>query len=139
MISSDDPYDELIAFCKKNAKKLIFSHLNVNSLSSKFVEIHEILTKGVSNMFFLLETKLDDSYPYGQFEIDTFVTHRIDRNAHGGGLLCYVRQTIPHKSTPDIAININGVESIVIQVKTNIRNSFFIHIYINIQMFNFIV
>ena len=128
MISSDDPYDELIAFCKKNAKKLIFSHLNVNSLSSKFVEIHEILTKGVSDMFFLSETKLDDSYPYGQFEIDTFVTHRIDRNAHGGGLLCYVRQTIPHKSRPDIAININGVESIVIQVKANIRNSFFIQI-----------
>ena len=35
-------------------------------------------------MFFLSETKLDDSYPYGQFEIDTFVTHRIDRNTDGG-------------------------------------------------------
>ena len=79
-------------------------------------------------MFFLSETKFDDSYPYGQLDIDTLVTHRIDRNAHLGGLLCYVKQKIPHRNISDIAINSDGIESILIQVKTNSRNSFFIHI-----------
>ena len=31
ILSLEDPHDELNAFCKKNADKLIFSHLNVNS------------------------------------------------------------------------------------------------------------
>ena len=61
--------------------------------------------------------------------LNTFVTHRVDRNAHGGGLLCYVKQNIPHKNRSDLAINSDGIESVVIQVKTNIRNSFFTHIY----------
>ena len=37
----DDPYEQLSTFSKENFKKIIFSHLNVNSLSTKFMEIHK--------------------------------------------------------------------------------------------------
>ena len=126
----EDPYKQLSNFSKKNSKRMIFSHMNINSLAPKFIEIQDILVKGFSDIFFISETKLDDSFPNAQFHVPSFSTHRIDRNAHGGGLLCYVKETIPHKSRPDIAINKNGIESLVIQIKDNNINNFFLHIYI---------
>ena len=44
-------------------------------------------------------------------------------------LLCYVKETIPHKNRSDIAVNVDGIERIVIQVKSNSSNIIFIHIY----------
>ena len=125
----DDPYIQLSKFSKDNSRKIIFSHLNVNSLSRKFMEIHEILQLNLTDMFFLSETKLDNSFPNAQFNASPFIIHRLDRNAHGGGLLVYVRETSPHKFRSDIAINMNGIESIVIQVKTNKINMMFLHLY----------
>ena len=44
------------------------------------------------------ETKLDESFPIGQFIIDVFgVPYRVDRNGLGGGLLLFVREDIPSK------------------------------------------
>ena len=138
--TQEDPYTQLSNFCKKNSKRMIFSHMNINSLATKFLEIHDILIKGFSDIFFVSETKLDSSFPNAQFHVPSFSTHRIDRNAHGGGLLCYVKDTIPHKSRPDIAINKNGIESLVIQIKDNNINNFFLHIYkppnVNVNILN---
>ena len=126
---TEDPNEDLTKFSKINAKNMVFSHLNVNSLSNKFMEIHNILHKGLSDILFLSETKLDSSYPNAQFNVKQFSIHRVDRNAHGGGLVCYVKETIPHRNRADISINDNGIESIVIQIKTSSRNMFFLHIY----------
>ena len=42
------------------------------------------------------ETKLDDSFPMGQFLIDNFSEPiRLDRNKNGGGILPYIREDIP--------------------------------------------
>ena len=128
-LDSTNPFEQLTDFSKNNSKKMIFSHLNINSLQSKFIEVHEILHKGLSDMLFLSETKLDSSYPNAQFHVMSFITHRLDRNSHGGGLICYVKDTIPHKNRPDIAVNVEGIESIVIHVKSNSSNIFFIHVY----------
>ena len=84
--------EDLSKFSKNNAKNMIFSHLNVNSLSCKFMEIHELLVKGHSDILFLSETKLDMSFPNAQFHIDKFLSHRLDRNLHGGGLMCSVKE-----------------------------------------------
>ena len=44
------------------------------------------------------ETKIDDSFPKGQFLIKGFSEpFRLDRNAYGGGLLFYIREDIPAK------------------------------------------
>ena len=44
------------------------------------------------------ETKLDESFPIGQFLIDgCSVPFRLDRNKNGGGILLYVREDIPSK------------------------------------------
>ena len=44
------------------------------------------------------ETKIDGSFPKGQFQIKDFSDpFRVDRNTHGGGILFYAREDIPVK------------------------------------------
>ena len=70
-----------------NINKLIFGHLNVNSLRNKF-DIHNEQIKGSIDIFMVFETKLDDSFPEGQFLIKAFhSTFRFDRNRNGGGIM----------------------------------------------------
>ena len=81
----------------KNANRLIIGHLNVNSLRNKF-EMLEELIKDKIDIFLISETKLDSSFPSGQFVIKGYSTpFRLDRNQNGGGLLLYVREDIPCK------------------------------------------
>ena len=44
------------------------------------------------------ETKLDDSFPDGQFFLDGFETpFRLDQNRNGGGIMLFIRNDIPAK------------------------------------------
>ena len=44
------------------------------------------------------ETKLDDTFPVGQFYIDGYATtYRFDRISRGGRILLYIREDIPSK------------------------------------------
>ena len=44
------------------------------------------------------ETKLDSSFPEGQFLIKGYnAPYRMDRNSHGGGIMLYVREDITSK------------------------------------------
>ena len=80
-----------------NVNKLIFGHLNINSLRNKFDLLYEQI-KGSIGIFMISETKLDDSFPQGQFLIEGFHSpFRFDRNKTGGGILLYVREDIPAK------------------------------------------
>ena len=56
----------------------------------------EVLIKDKIDIFLISETKLDSSFPSGQFVIKGYSTpFRLDRNQNGGGLLLYVREDIP--------------------------------------------
>ena len=78
----------------KNLHNVIVGLLNVNSIASKFDAIKCFIPGNIDVMIFC-ETKLDDSYPTGQFLMDGFKKpFRLDRNAHGGGLLIYIRTDI---------------------------------------------
>ena len=44
------------------------------------------------------ETKLDDTFPVGQFYIDGYLTpYRFDRTSRGCGILLYIREDIPSR------------------------------------------
>ena len=74
-----------------NINRLVFGHLNINSLSTEFDFLCEQI-KGSIDVFMISESKLDDSFPRGQFLIDGFHTSfRFDRNKNGRGMLLYVR------------------------------------------------
>ena len=74
---------------KDNLNKLIFAHLNINSIRNKF----ELL---------------------GQFLIEGFCTpYRLDCNSKGGGILLYVREDIPSNL---ITMDISPIESFYVEL-----------------------
>ena len=92
--------DYLSSFRKSNLNRLIFAHLNINSIRNKFDQLVNGI-KGNIDILMISETKLDDSFPSMQFLIEGFgPPFRSDRNSHGGGILVYVREDIPCKLIP---------------------------------------
>ena len=80
-----------------NINRLVFGHLNINSLQTKFDFLCGKI-KGPIDVFVITESKLDDIFPHGQFLFDRFHTlFRFDYNKNEGGILLYVREGIPAK------------------------------------------
>ena len=103
---------------KENGVKI--AHLNINFLYNKFEGL-KLFIQDKIDVLVLSETKLDDTYMSNQFQIEGFsIPFRADRNAHGGGLLLYVRDEIPCKilTNQDLPSN---VEAILIEL--NLKNS----------------
>ena len=71
----------------KNLNKIIIGHLNINSLRNKF-DFLVTQVKGSIDILMISETKLDESFPIGQFLMDGYRDpFRLDRNENGGGIL----------------------------------------------------
>ena len=64
------------------------------------------------------ETKVDDSFPDGQFFLDGFGTpFRLDRNGNGGGIMLFTRNDIPAKV---VSTDGRPIESFYVEL--NFRN-----------------
>ena len=58
--------------------------------------LKEIISKNI-DVLLLSETKLDESFPINQFQIDGYKTIRKDRNQLGGGICLYINENIASK------------------------------------------
>ena len=100
---------------RANTNKLVFAHININSLRNKF-ELLVDQVNGNIDVLTISETKIDDSFPLGK--IGGFSKpYRLDRDSLGGGILLYVREDIPS--------NLLGVETKPIEafyVEINLHN-----------------
>ena len=93
-----DCTNTLTSLRKDNLNKLIFAHLNINSIRNKFDNLSKLI-RGKVDILLISETKIDDSFPEGQFVIDGFSKpYRLDRNCDGGGLMLFIREDIPSNS-----------------------------------------
>ena len=90
--------DESIIFKKKG---LHFAHLNCNSLLSKIDEIRQFSLDFKPHVLCLSETKIDSSVTHAEVEIDGYSIIRRDRNRHGGGVDCYVNNSIHYNERDD--------------------------------------
>ena len=64
------------------------------------------------------ETKIDGSFPIGQFLLSGYSTpFQLDGNAHGGGILLYVREDIPSNI---LLVEENLIEGFFLEI--NLRN-----------------
>ena len=81
---------------KQYKDKTILGQLNINSLRNKFSVVKDIIENNF-DIFLISETKIDDSFPANQFKIQGFNQYRLDRNCFGGGLLLYIKSSIPSK------------------------------------------
>ena len=94
---TDDPKENLKNLRLKNVNRLICAQLNINSIRNKFNSLVDIINNN-TDILIISETKLDPSFPNGQFHIHGFAEpYRFDRNGNGGGILLYIREDIPSK------------------------------------------
>ena len=95
-----------------NLNKLIFAYLNINSIRNKSGSLADII-KDNTDILMIPETKVDNSFPDGQFFLDGFGTpFRLDRHRNGGDIVLFIRNDIPAKviSTDDRPIESFYVE-----------------------------
>ena len=97
---------------KKNLKRIILGHLNINSNQKQVWQVDQI--NGNVDIMFISETKLDQSFPNGQFKIPGYALPcRLDRNQFGGGIMVFVKEDMPshvlslNKSIDSLFIELN--------------------------------
>ena len=82
---------------KSDTFRVIISHINIDSVRNKFEPLKKMAQDNI-DILLVSETKLDDTFPIGQFYIDGFATpYHFDRTLQGGGILLYIREDIPSK------------------------------------------
>ena len=111
--------ESLKAIRKRNLNRIVVAHLNINSLRNKF---DYLIKKIMGNIDILMisETKLDNSFPIGQFLINGYSEpFRIDRNSQGGGIILYVREDIPSKL---VAIETSPTEGFSVEINLRKKN-----------------
>ena len=69
------------------------------------------------DVLMVAETKIDHSFPKGQFFIQGYSEpFRLDRNSNGGGLLVYVKEDIPSKQLKSFKFE-DDIECIGFEIK----------------------
>ena len=77
------------------SNKLIFAHININSNRNKFDFLSNQM-KGDIDVSMVFKTKIDISFPIGNFVIDAFSTpYWLDHDSKGGGITLYFRGDVP--------------------------------------------
>ena len=104
----------------KNSNRLVFGNLNINAINNKFEQFKHMIKNSV-DVLVATETKLDSSFPNGQFSIDGFARpFRRDRNKNGGGVMIFVRYHIP---TKEIKIKFLPSDIECLFIELNIRKT----------------
>ena len=110
-VNVDDPTTALKVLKSNNADRPVIAHLNINFLEPKFEALKSLIKDNI-DILMISETKLDDTFPSGQFFIEGYAKPlRLDRNCHGGGILFYTRNDLPCKELKahKLPANVEGI------------------------------
>lgn len=129
----ESPINDFLSFINSlrisNPRNCITGSLNINSLRYKFPTIKYMLENALLDVLALCETKLDGSFPDGQFCIKEYTTHRKDRNSNGGGVMLIARSDLPQRRRHDVEKCIDdlgtGFEHIVVEITMNSSERWF--------------
>ena len=94
-------------------KGMPFVHLNVNSLLNKIDELRTIVKKSKASVFGITETKIDSSINDEELNIDGYNIIRSDRNRHGGGVACYIKNDISFNRKDNFS---NAIENVFLDI-----------------------
>ena len=128
MVSTGESQLDAIASYKTNVLSrykynMSIAHININSIWNKIDEVELLLNEGQFHLFAISETKLDSTYNSFHLQHPHYRMLRRDWKKGGGGLLVYIRNSVPayRGSRLEPAV----MESICIDVKCH-NNSRFI-------------
>ena len=76
--------------------------MNTNSIRNKLSSLKELISNNI-DVLVIEETKLDETFPAKSFVIPGYKEpFRKDRNAHGGGIMVFIKEDIPSRKLPTI-------------------------------------
>ena len=78
-----------------------FIHLNINSLLPKIDEIRYVAKLTNATVIGLSETKLDNTVLSSELEIEGYDLAISDRSRRGGGVACFVKNSISYNRKPN--------------------------------------
>ena len=84
-------------------------HLNINSVLPKIEELRVVARKSNTAVIGVTESKLDATVLDGEVNINGYEVIRSDRNRHGGGVACYVRNDISFNVKSDFSEEIENI------------------------------
>ena len=88
--NDDDPISVLMKLKAKIADNPVLAYLNINFLEPKFESLNSLIRNNV-DILLVSETKLNDTFPSGQFLIEGYAKPiRLDRKCDEGGLLFFL-------------------------------------------------
>ena len=71
----------------------LIGYLKINSIRNKILDIREVFGKLQLDYFVLSETKIDESFPSAQLNINDYeIQNRRNRDKNGGGIIKFVRK-----------------------------------------------
>ena len=93
---------EVQSFYIKNKNNLKCTNININSIKYKFSPLADVLQRAMIDILSIQETKLDDSFPDGQFAVPGYRLYRKDHRGNSEGLLMLVRDDLPQQRRKDL-------------------------------------
>ena len=84
-------------------------HININSLASKIDETRDIIRQSKPAVLGISESKLDGTISDCEVDIEGYSIIRLDRNRHGGGVVCYIREDICFNVRTCLSKEIEGI------------------------------
>ena len=95
------------------SRGLHFIHLDINILLPKIKEIRIIATSTNAVIIGISEFKLDKSVLEPEIQIDDYKILWFDRNRHGGGVACYLRNNLSYNI---ISVFPSEIESVFFEI-----------------------
>ena len=127
--SEIDPWTDLKQFRSVHFKNLLIGALNINSLRNKFECLKPVLLNGFIDVFSVMESKLDNSFPVSQFAVKGFHVYRQDSSATSGGIITWIRSDLACNRRHDIDMNNEHIQSICIEIHINKEKWFILSVY----------
>ena len=110
----DNETDQVLKVLRNdNPSNLNFCYLNINSVRNKFTDL-QIIINGNVDIVSIVEAKLDASFPSAQVTLKGYhAPYRPDINNKSGGILVYVKASIPSPclSFEELCISIQAIVS----------------------------
>ena len=82
------------------------------------MKVGEIVYDRLTDVCFLSETKLDDSFNQHSYNVPVYKSFRNDRNWSVGSIIVYVRSKLAARRRPDLEHE-NAIETIVLDIAIN--------------------
>ena len=114
-------------FYIQNRKQFKVAHVNVNSIRHKFEPFREVLLENIFDVLAIQETKIDNSFPDNQFNVNMYILHRKDYKNNEGGIMMYIRRDIPQIRRDDIEeLSINNANGRIeiLGVECRLKNGY---------------